>query len=197
MNGEKVQSLFIPKEKSDVVALLDLTKSVRPGENKIQLRQIPAGEISFQLAGVYWLANKTKEQNERRSAGDLDIRVIYDRSSLRVNEQLHCSVKAWNKSNQPINMAMVTLGVPPGFDLDMSSFEELKHSEQIEKFETTANEVILYLREISKEKPFGLNYTLQPKYPLRVEAPASSVYEYYDPQNRAESVSQLIEVTAN
>ena len=68
---------------------------------------------------------------------------------------------------------------------------------QIAKFEVTGNQVILYLRELSNVTPFQFNYALRAKYPLRVQTPLSSVYEYYQPQNRAESRSVILQALGN
>jgi hypothetical protein len=51
----------------------------------------------------------------------------------------------------------------------------------------TGNQVILYLRQLSNETPFQFTCTFRAKYPLRVQTPTSAAYEYYQPQNRAES----------
>jgi uncharacterized protein YfaS (alpha-2-macroglobulin family) len=67
---------------------------------------------------------------------------------------------------------------------------------RIAKFEVTGNQVILYLRELSNAAPFLFNYSLRAKYPLRVQAPPSTVYEYYQPQNRAVSKTAAMQVEA-
>jgi uncharacterized protein YfaS (alpha-2-macroglobulin family) len=66
---------------------------------------------------------------------------------------------------------------------------------QIAKFEASANQVILYLRELSDSVPFRFDFALRAKYPLRVQTPASVVYAYYEPQNRAQSKPVTLEVT--
>jgi alpha-2-macroglobulin-like protein len=84
-------------------------------------------------------------------------------------------------------MAIVDLGIPPGFDVDTTAFEAMQTSGQAAKFDVTGNQVILYLREPSNVTPLEFSYSLRAKYPLRVHTPASSVYEYYQPQNWAQS----------
>jgi hypothetical protein len=53
------------------------------------------------------------------------------------------------------------------------------------------------LRELSNVTPFQFNYSLRAKYPLRVQTPSSAVYEYYQPQNRAESKSVILQAFGN
>ena len=91
-------------------------------------------------------------------------------------------------------MAIVDLGIPPGFDVDTAVFETMKQNDLISKFEVTGNQVILYLRELSNVMPFQFDYSQCAKYPLRVQTPPSTAYEYYQPQNRAQSQPAELQV---
>src|SRR5262249_40540948 len=89
------------------------------------------------------------------------------------------------------------LGIPPGFDVDTAAFESMQQKNQLEKFEVTGNQIILYLRQLSNTTPLQFTYSLRAKYPLRVQAPRSAVYEYYQPQNRAESKAVPLQAVDN
>ena len=129
-----------------------------------------------------------------RVSEPLQIDLQYDRTTLAVNDQLTCSVAVRNRTGQVINMAIVDLGFPPGFDLDTTGLEEMRQAGQIAKYESTGNQVILYLRELSGTQPLQFKYSLRAKYPLRVQTPPSAVYEYYQPGNRAESKTVGLQV---
>jgi prepilin-type N-terminal cleavage/methylation domain-containing protein len=195
LNGQTVEIFQINKENSDVMKQVELTGHLRAGENRIEFRQVPAGELPFQLAGVYWLPAPPSAA-DRPGAEPLQIAVQYDRTSLSVNDQLTCSVTTRNNAAQPINMAIVDLGIPPGFEVDTAAFETMREEGRIAKFEVTGNQVILYLREISNVNPLEFRYSLRAKYPLRVQTPPSVVYEYYHPQNRAEARPASLQVLA-
>ena len=188
LNGQNVETFEINRDNSDVMKQIDLTKYLRAGENRLELRQAPAGELPIQLAGVCWLpARSSATKTAARQSDLLQIDVQYDHATLAVNDALKCSVTVRNNTGQIVNMAIVDLGIPPGFDVDTTAFESMKAEGRLAKFETTGNQIILYLRELSDTKPLEFNYSLRAKYPLRVQTPPSSVYEYYQPQNRAES----------
>ncbi|MHC4867969.1 MAG: hypothetical protein ACYTEX_28185 [Planctomycetota bacterium] len=57
----------------------------------------------------------------------------------------------------------------------------------IEKYSTTGRQIIVYLREVAHEKPIEIKYQLLAKYPLKAKTPKSIVYEYYNPDVRAEA----------
>ena len=198
LNGEKVETFQINKENSDVMKQIDLTKHLHAGDNRLELRQSPAGELPVQLAGVCWLPARSSATNTAPRQTDLlQIDLQYDRTTLAVNDLLKCSVTVKNHTAQMINMAIVDLGIPPGFDVETSAFESMQQDGHLAKFEVTGNQVILYLRELANTTPLQFNYMLRAKYPLRVQTPPSAVYEYYQPQNRAESKSVVVQTVGN
>ena len=197
LNGEPAETFRVNKDNSDVMKQIELTKSLRPGENRIQFRQSPAGELPFQLTGRYWLPTKHDPASVVSKPDELQIDLQYDRTPLPVNDQLRCTVTVRNNTKQLINMAIVDLGIPPGFDVDTTAFEAMQQNAQIAKFEVTGNQVILYLRELSNVTPFQFNYSLRAKYPLHVQTPTSAVYEYYQPQNRAEAKTVMLNALGN
>jgi alpha-2-macroglobulin-like protein len=188
LNGQKIETFHINKDNSDVMKQIGLTKHLQAGDNRIELRQTPAGEMPVQINGKYWLpASPTVAPIAARQAEALQINLQYARAMLAVNDLLKCTVTVKNNTSNTVNMAIVDLGIPPGFDVDTSAFETMQQNGQAAKFDVTGNQVILYLRELSKSTPFQFSYSLRAKYPLRVQTPPSSVYEYYQPQNRAQS----------
>ena len=78
-------------------------------------------------------------------------------------------------------------GIPPGFAVDAGAFEHLIESGMIAKYELTSNQCILYVRNIQPKKTLHFQYQLRARYPIRAKAPASHVYEYYNPQNKAQT----------
>jgi uncharacterized protein YfaS (alpha-2-macroglobulin family) len=198
LNGETVETFQINKENSDVMKQVDLTKHLHAGDNRLELRQSPAGELPVQLAGVCWLPARSSATNTvPRQTELLQIDLQYDRTTLAVNDLLKCSVTAKNNAAQTINMAIVDLGIPPGFEVDTGAFESMQQEGRLSKFEVTGTQVILYLRELSNKTPLQFDYTLRAKYPLRVQTPPSAVYEYYQPQNRAESKPVVLHTVGN
>jgi hypothetical protein len=201
LNGEKVETLRIDRFNSDVMRQFDLTRRLHVGENHLELRQSPAGELPFQLDTVYWLPRKAEFGGGStvclNQPEPLQIDLQYDHATLAVNDQVTCSVTIGNHTGMDINMAIVDLGIPPGFEVDTSAFESMQQSGRIEKFEITGNQVILYMRELSRTAPLRFNYFLRAKYPLRVQTPTSAVYEYYQPQNRAESKPVALRATGD
>lgn len=114
-----------------------------------------------------------------------------------MNDQLLCTLTVKNHSSRLIHMAIVDPGIPPGFDVDPAAFAAMQQNGQIAKFEVAGNQVILYLQELSNVTPLQFNFSLRAKYPLRVQTPPSAVFEYYQPQNRAQAKSAVLQALGN
>jgi uncharacterized protein YfaS (alpha-2-macroglobulin family) len=93
-----------------------------------------------------------------------------------------------------MSMTIIDLGIPPGFSVDSTAFKKLVASGVLAKYELTANQCILYVRTIEREKPLRFTYELKALYPIRAQIPPSSVYEYYNPENRDQAISGQIVV---
>lgn len=193
VNNEPAGSLTIEPDKADLVHTLRLTDFLKPGQNTIQLENSESITISYRLVGAYWIPS---EEPTSTPAQELDIQVTYDRTQLNLNEKLTCQVEVRNQTSQAIPMAIIDLGIPPGFKVNPSAFEQLVKQERLAKYELTGNQCILYLRTLEPATPYRFQYELAPLYPIRAQIPPSEVYEYYRPENRDHTQAHTIEVVA-
>ena len=191
VNDQSVSTIQIEPEKSDVMNFVSLTDHIHSGKNIIHLKCTGNQELPFQIVGTYWIPWKQKSV---KTVKELDIEVSYDKKKLKVEDMLICNVIVTNNKKIPINMAIVDLGIPPGFTVDHSSFQKLVSDQVLAKYEATGNQCILYVRDIAPEKPLELQYSLKAKYPIKAQIPSSGVYEYYNPQNKDYTQSTSIEV---
>lgn len=125
---------------------------------------------------------------------ELEIEISYDKERLSVNDVLRCNVVVKRNGDTPVNMAIIDLGIPPGFRIDTTAFERLVESRALAKYEVTGNQCILYVRGIKPGQPLRFSYELKALYPIRAKIPPSRVYEYYQPENKDQTLSIDIEV---
>ena len=55
----------------------------------------------------------------------------------------------------------------------------------------------ILVRELPNTAPFEFEYSPRARYPLRVQTPATAVYEYYQPANRAQAPRAVLEAVRN
>ena len=180
VNGQPAGTITVTPETSDVLQMLSLTGYMRPGRNTVRISQAKPVDLPYQLVGSYWVPWKSASAVSKKP---LEIDVSYDRTRLKVNDTLTCFVKVRNNTGKRINMAIIDLGIPPGFAVDASAFAEMVRGGFLARYEVTGNQCILYVRAIGRGATMALSYSLKAKYPIRAKAPSSRVYEYYNPEN--------------
>ena len=104
------------------------------------------------------------------------------------------SALAVARSEKP-DMIILDLGLPPGFSLVTDKLDQLKENKIIEKYTSTGRQLTLYVRRLEKAKPLTFTYQLKAKFPVKALAPASKIYEYYNPATKAETKPFGLEVT--
>ena len=184
-------------------------EDLNPGAaNRVDLQVEGQGNLMYQVTTSYYLPwGDVAKYPDLAPVGDLvTIDVQYDRAELAVNETV--TVKVRVSLNQPggvADSAIVDLGLPPGFTLrseDLAALVERYNDvppdydyARLERFETTPRQIIIYLTHVSNGKPLEFSYRLQAKYPLRVQSPASTAYDYYNPDVNGQNEPQTLVVT--
>lgn len=133
------------------------------------------------------------------------IDVVYDRTELAVNETVRVDVTA--KLTDPgafAKQAIIDLGIPPGFSVNAEDLAALvarmnqtmvgEGETAVERYELTGRQIILYLSNVTGERPLQFSYHLTANYPLRAQTPASNAYDYYNPDINGQRPPQLLTV---
>ena len=62
----------------------------------------------------------------------------------------------------------------------------------------TPRQIIIYIRSLDPASPttpsLTVPYILRATNPVRIQSPAATAYEYYNPQNRATTATILLEI---
>lgn len=184
-NGRSVESLEITPETSDVFRLVSLRNEVRPGQNEVAIELTGEGNLAYQIVATHYVPWGARSEAKEEPA--MSIELTYDTRQVRRDAIL--KVGALVRYNRPgaARMVVVDLGIPPGFDVDPKTFEDMKATGRIERFSLTSRQVILYIEELENEKALAFSYTLRARYPVRAKTPVSAAYPYYEPEARSEA----------
>jgi uncharacterized protein YfaS (alpha-2-macroglobulin family) len=187
MNGERVKDIRIDKDNADVVQQFDLTKHL-DSSNTIEISVQGEGNFMYEITRAYYIPWKDLP---RPVQPPFVIDVDYDRTQLSVNDIVTVDVSIQLKRPGTAQMVMVDLGIPPGFEVQTPTLDELV-DKKIQKYSITPRQLIIYLDEVTSLKPVELSYSLKAKYPIRAKVRSSRVYEYYNTSD--EGVEQPIEM---
>ena len=189
VNGEE-RKLTITPDQADVMQILDFAGATKKGTNTVTIDVEGESNMMYQIFARHFIPwGEVQEEDQ-----PLSIDVSYDKTKLSTDDVLTANVKMKYSGSQETFMVIMDLGIPPGFILDTTKFEEMVEAGTIDKFSTTGRQITLYLGKIKPGQEVNFSYELYPKYPIKVKTPKSEVYEYYTPERRAESQPVEVEV---
>ncbi len=186
LNDETPEEIVIDEGNADVVHLLTLDDGFSPiGEDEVRIEvgSGAAGNLMYQVATRYYVPWERVEP-AAESESPVEIDVVFDRTSLAVNDQVTVDVEARLKEGV-VRMALIDLGVPPGFDVIREDLGQLVERGVISRYEVTGRQVIVYVEDLSSDVPLRFSLRLRARFPLRAQTPPSSAYDYYNPETAA------------
>lgn len=182
IDGQRVETVQISPESRDVLRLISLTEHAGEGDTQIVLRSRGGGDLSYQLVATHHLPWGPGGSGDPGDAIEpMSIDVSYDATRLARDEEVGVEVAVtWNAPGD-VQMAIVDLGIPPGFDAVEGTFDALVQQGTIEKYTVTGRQVVLYLRQLRSGQPLALRYQLRARHPVVAKAPPVRAYPYYEP----------------
>ncbi len=191
VNGKEAARLEIKPETSDLFRQLDLTEFAREDNNEVEIDLEGEGSLLYQVVGKYFVPWKTEPKT---ASQPFDIQVQYDRSELRRNDTVTCQIQAANQKPYRVEMVMIDIGIPPGFRVEQPTLDEYVNDKTIAKYSLTPRQMLIYLQSMEGGQTVKLNVPMKATLPMVAKAPESTIYEYYNPEQKKASPPQELEV---
>ncbi len=205
LNGGESRSLTVNAENYDVVQMVQFSDVNIGRDNQLSIHTEGEGSLMYQVYGSYYLPwDKLADYPDVLPAEDLmDLKVSYDRSELAVNDTVMVTVSVTLQEGKA-KAAMIDLGVPPGFtvqseDLDalITHFSDVAPDYEypvVQRYELAGRQILVYLTNLQAGKPLQFTYRLRARFPLEVQTPATTAYDYYNPNVNGENPPQTLTV---
>jgi hypothetical protein len=190
-DGALVQTVTLTAAQSDVMTTVDLGTHAAAGAHDIKLAFAGTGQLSYNLVSSYNLPWATVPQEPE---GPLAIELSYDKTSLFVNDSVQATATIRNTTESLENMILVTLGVPPGFQVQTSDLEAYLAKGSLSRYELTGRQLILYLTALAPKASVDFAYHLQATMPVKAVDGGAEAHLYYEPTQRALVASHSLEV---
>jgi hypothetical protein len=207
LNGGQARTVRVTPENFDVVQMIAYD-DVRPGaDNVVALAAEGEGNLMYQVAGSYYLPWEKLPLYPEVLGGDelVTIELAYDRTELAVDDTVTVDVAVSLNEPGRAEWALIDLGIPPGFVVQaddlaalVARFDDIPEDyafPTVERYELTGRQILVYVGNLSDEHALTFSYRLRAKYPLRAQTPASSVYDYYNPEVSGEAQPLVLVVT--
>ena len=196
LNGARAQQLTIDDSNGDVVQQIVYDDiGTEPSDLVISMEGDRA--IQYQVSTEYYQPwpGTTSTPTPPPAPQAVRIDVAYDRTELSINDIVQVTAEVELLADGMAGTLIVDLGIPPGFTPLTNDLDALVTEGQIDRYELTGRQIILYMTDVPSGQVFQLPYRLQARFPIRAQAPASQVYDYYTPDQRATEPPQRIVVT--
>jgi len=181
LNQEQMQEITLDETNADVVHLITFDRGFSPsGANRVQIELEGGGNLMYQVATRYYLPWDQVPMVEVMDEL-ITIDLAYDRTELAVNDEVTVDVGVRLNREGVVKMALIDLGVPPGFAVLTEDLSRLVEQGVIARYELTGRQIIVYLEDFSSELPLAFSYRLRARFPMRAQTPPSSAYDYYNP----------------
>lgn len=195
LNQEQTQEIAIDEANADVVHIVAFDRGFSPGgANRVQIDLEGGGNLMYQVATSFYLPwERVLPEPEAKELITID--VSYDRTTLAVNDKVTVDVSVTLNEPGVVKMALVDLGVPPGFTVVTEDLTRLVEQGMIARYELTGRQIIVYLEDLASGAPLDFYYRLRARFPMRAQTPPSSAYDYYNPANSTVRAPLQVTVT--
>jgi uncharacterized protein YfaS (alpha-2-macroglobulin family) len=188
LDGESFATVELTEEQADVMTRVDMSPLATIGAHDVELTFAGTGKVSYALVSqhhVPWGAQPP-------DAGPLAIAVEYDRTTLAVEETVSATATIANTSGATLNMILITLGIPPGFEVATEDLDEQVRGHAISRYEVTGRQLIVYLTKLGPLASFALAYRLRALMPVRAVDGGAEARMYYEPEKVALSAAKML-----
>jgi hypothetical protein len=194
VNGQSAGTISFPSSARLVAPVtLDISRFVAAGANRVELRRAGDGaqtKAAAQVVATYYVpwsqADADGTLRAARSSRALRLAVSFDKTRAAVGEEVTCHVEAERIGHRGYGMLLAEIGLPPGADVDRASLERAMKASgwDFSHYDVLPDRLIVYLWASAGGTKF--DFTFRPRFGLNAKSAASQVYDYYNPEARAE-----------
>ena len=166
----------------------------RPGTHRFRLESDEAGMVRYSLDCSF---SAPWDDYEPRPGATLFASAFPREggNQFRAGERTTFTTQIENKDREAVQMPLVRVRLPAGFQADETDFDCFVRTGSIARAAVSADEIILYLDSLAAEEVREISYSLTPSFACKGQFPSTEIYEYYTPENRYLATPWEIEVS--
>jgi len=190
VNGVLADTIPVNATNGDLLRRFDLTDYAVVGENTVQVSMVGTGEVSYRVTRTAY------RPAAAAPTGPFALDVSYDATTTTVGTPVRVTAQVTNNSDGVQDQVMVRIGRAPGFAPRGEDLEAIVAAGLASRYEVRADDVTFYLMGFAPRGVRELSYRLTPSLAVEALAPSSSVYGYYQPDQKQVVDPQRFVVTA-
>ncbi len=193
VDGSEFAEVDLLASAPDVMTTVDMSALATTGDHDVQLSFAGTGRVSYSLVGSHHLP--WAEVSEP-PAGPLGIAVAYESDQLQVDDTVTATVAVTNNTPAALNMVLVTVGIPPGFEVQLADFDGYLSDGVLSRAEVTGRQLNLYVSELGGSATQQFEYRLLATLPVRASDGGAEASLYYEPDQKAQAPATTLVATA-
>jgi uncharacterized protein YfaS (alpha-2-macroglobulin family) len=193
VDAKPFPALALTKDQADVMTTIDLASLATTGAHQVTLTFAGTGKVSYNLVSQY---NLPWSMAPAEGTGPLAVSVSYDKTRLALDDLATATVSVRNLAVTGQAMVMVTVGLPPGFQVLTEDLDAYVEAKALSRYELTGKQLMLYVSSLRPSSTLAFKYRLRAVTPVRASDGGSLAYLYYAPDRRASAPAVTLEITA-
>ena len=193
LNGGESQTVMLSAANRDVVQQVRFETPLA-GLNGLDITVDGERSVRYQVITEYYEPWSLVADEEPADTG-MRVDVAYDRTELQVNDLVDVTAEVELFQEGVAGTILVDLGIPPGFTPVRGDLDMLVQNHQIDRYELTGSQIVLYMTNVQGGQSYTFNYRLEARFPMRAQTPRSQAYDYYTPSQQGVDQPQRIVVT--
>jgi len=187
VNGKETAVVDLPPTQTVIAPLeTDISTSMLPGDNRIELDSTNHGMMSVQLVADSYVLWESKpaviSKPDANATSALHFSVEYSNTKGSAGENVECRVRAERLGYRGYGMMLGEVGLPPGADVDRESLEHaLQGNYSVYRYDVEPDRVILYIWPQAGGSSFSFRFRL--RFGMSAETAPSVLYDYYNPES--------------
>jgi hypothetical protein len=185
INGVEEPEVTIAADRIEPV-VIHLKDKLSPASNTIGIRGTDGTNLMAQTVATHCIDWRDSKSSNLDVGPSRALRLDYrcDRSDAAVMEEVSCMVEAERIGHSGYGMLLAEIGTPPGADVSRESLEAAFRDDwSLSRYEVLPDRIVLYMW--SRAGGTKLNFKFRSRYGINAQTPASTVYDYYNPEARA------------
>jgi uncharacterized protein YfaS (alpha-2-macroglobulin family) len=191
INEELATKIEIPRgHLASNPLMIDISSSLLIGNNRIEIRRAAGSDkVTTQIVATYyvpWPVLPDKALADKKEAtGPIKLRVSFDKTDLRIGEEVTCDVSAERASNTGYGMMLAEIGLPPGADVDRVWLNRAMRESDwgLDRYDVLPDKLVVYLWPRTGKSQFQFKF--RPRFGIYAKTAPSVIYDYYNPEARA------------
>ncbi len=187
VDGATVRTFTVNRTNYDILQTAELASGT---EGRLVLTG--SGKVGYQVATRF---NLPGEAIEPPRAMLIDVRYLTEHVSVDDVVDVRVALK-YPGPRERTNMVIADVGVPTGFQVVDASLTALTQAGTVARVDVAVRKVIFYIRELVRDQELVFSFQVKALFPIRAAPVASTVYDYYKPEDRGLDVGTSLTVGA-